>query len=506
MPAASRPWWETRWFVAALILLSAVPLLYPAIPPLVDLFGHLGRYRVQLDVGNSPWLRQYYDFRWAPIGNLGVDLLVVPMSKLFGLELGVKLIVLAIPPLMTAGFLWVAREVHHRLPPTVLFALPFAYSHPFMFGFVNYALSMALALLAFGLWLRLGRLDRSRLRALLFVPISFVVFFAHTFGWGMLGLLAFSAEAVRQHDRGIGWVKSGMKAAAHALVMALPVLVIVHWRGDVTGPLGRGWFLPWAKLEALVSVLRDRWLAFDVACLAVIVGMIIYAIASRRLTLSRNLAFSALVLFAVFLVMPAMVFGSAFADMRLAPFMFAIAALAIRFGRETDLMLARRLAFFGLAFLLVRTAATTASMAIAANDQSAKLEALNHIPTGARVASITGRSCGLHWALRRNAHLGAMVIVRRHGFSNDQWIIEGTNLLTLRYTEPGIFAADSSQIVRPNGCRTSGWWIDRALRAWPRDKFDYLWMIDPPPYDPKLVAGLRPVWRGPDTVLYQVEP
>ena len=49
-----RPWWETRPFVAALILLSAVPLLYPLIPPLVDLFGHMGRYRVQLDLAHSP--------------------------------------------------------------------------------------------------------------------------------------------------------------------------------------------------------------------------------------------------------------------------------------------------------------------------------------------------------------------------------------------------------------------------------------------------------------------
>ena len=40
-----RRWWETRWFVALAALLTAVPLLYPPIPPLVDLFGHLGRYR-----------------------------------------------------------------------------------------------------------------------------------------------------------------------------------------------------------------------------------------------------------------------------------------------------------------------------------------------------------------------------------------------------------------------------------------------------------------------------
>jgi hypothetical protein len=428
------------------------------------------------------------------------------MSKLFGLELGVKLIVLSIPPMMTAGFLWVAREVHHRLPPTAMFALPFAYSHPFMFGFVNYALSMALALLAFGLWLRLGRLDKTGIRALLFVPISFVIFFAHTFGWGVLGLLAFSAETVRQHDRGVRWFKSPFKAAPHALVMGLPVLVIINWRSDVKGALARGWFEKWPKFEMLVSALRDRWLVYDTASLALVVLIILYAIFSRRLTLSRNLAVTALLLLVAYLVMPAMLFGSAFADMRLAPFMFAIGALAIRFRGETDLRLARNLAIFGLAFLLIRTAGTTASMAMAANDQRAKLHALDHVPTGARVASITGRSCGLQWALRRNAHLGAMVMARREGFSNDQWIIKGTNLLTLRYTAPGPFAADSSQIVRPTGCREGGWWIDRALRAWPRDKFDYIWLIDPPPFDEKLTAGMRPVWRGPDSVLYQVRP
>ena len=39
-----RPWWEGRPFVAAMILLAFVPLLYPQIPPLVDVGGHMGRY------------------------------------------------------------------------------------------------------------------------------------------------------------------------------------------------------------------------------------------------------------------------------------------------------------------------------------------------------------------------------------------------------------------------------------------------------------------------------
>ena len=38
-----RPWWESRPVLVGVVLLAAVPLLYPEIPPLVDLFGHMGR-------------------------------------------------------------------------------------------------------------------------------------------------------------------------------------------------------------------------------------------------------------------------------------------------------------------------------------------------------------------------------------------------------------------------------------------------------------------------------
>jgi hypothetical protein len=193
-------WWQTRTFVACVALASIIPLLWPEVPPLVDLPGHMGRYRVQLAIGDNPWLSQWYDFRWQLIGNLGIDLLIVPLAPIFGLQLAVKLIVMAIPALTVTGLLWIAREVHGRIPATALFALPLAYSYPFQFGFVNFALAMALALNMFALWLRLGRLERLRLRTILFVPGSCLLWLCHTFGWGVLGVLAFSAELIRQHD------------------------------------------------------------------------------------------------------------------------------------------------------------------------------------------------------------------------------------------------------------------------------------------------------------------
>src|SRR5947209_1840329 len=90
-------WWETQTAAVLLVLAAAVPLLYPPIPPLVDLIGHMGQYRVELDLNHSPFLQRYYTYHWAAIGNLGLDLLVIPLAPLMGLEAAVKLIVLLIP-------------------------------------------------------------------------------------------------------------------------------------------------------------------------------------------------------------------------------------------------------------------------------------------------------------------------------------------------------------------------------------------------------------------------
>jgi hypothetical protein len=503
-----RGWWQSATVIVALVLLAAVPLLYPKVPPLVDLLGHMGRYRVQLDIGQSPWLRDYYGFHWAAIGNLGADLLVMPLGRLMGLEPAVKLIVLLIPTTTVAGFLWVAREVHGRIPPTALFALPFAYGHPFLFGFVNFALSMALAFLAFALWLRLGRLGRTGLRAWLFVPISVVVFFCHAYGWGVLGLLCFSAEAVRQHDRGIGWVRAGWNAAWHASVMAGPILIMIVWRSEAHGGSTADWFNWEAKWRWIEMALRDRWKWWDIGSLAICAAVFLFAVVNRftgkSLTLSRNLAFSAIVLLAGYILLPRIIFGSAYADMRLVPYAIAVALLAIRFREGARPRFAAALAAAGLLFVVARTAGTTASLAMAADEQQAKLQALDYIPMGARVATFVGDPCGYSWPLPRDSHLGAMVVVRRQGFSNDQWVMEGLNLLDLRYWAPGHFSADPSERVRRQGCEIGPLWsIDHALAAVPAKAFDFVWLVDPPSFDQSLTDRMQLVWRGPGTILYR---
>ena len=266
---------------------------------------------MQLDGAAYPWIADWYDFHWSLIGNLGIDLLVIPLAPIFGLELAVKLIVIAIPVLIVTGFLWIAREVHGRIPATALFALPIAYCYPVQFGFVNFALAMGLALNLFALWLRLGRLGRTGFRAGLFVPLSCLLWLCHTFGWGVLGVLAFSAEMIRQHDRMPGrgvqhWIMAWIRAGIGCVPLALPLALMVFWRsGDhVTGVTG-DWFNWRTKFGWLAMVLRDRWLAFDFASAMILYLILVRGLRDRTIEYSRNLALSAIFLFAVFFLLPA---------------------------------------------------------------------------------------------------------------------------------------------------------------------------------------------------------
>ena len=504
-PAALRPWWETRWFVAAMVLLAFVPLLYPPIPPLVDLPGHMGRFHVQMELAHSPLLQRFYEYHWALVGNLGVDLLVIPVAKLFGLELGTKLIVMCIPPLTVGGFLWVAREVHNRIPPTALFALPFAYGHPFLFGFVNFALSMAFAFLAFGLWLRLGRLGKTRLRSVLFVPISFAVFITHTFGWGVLGLMCFSAEAVRQHDACNSWWKSALRAATNAAWLAGPLLMLLFWRHEAQGGgVTVDWFNWTAKKLWIESALRDRWFGYDRNCIRLIGIVLVLAVLLRRLGFSRNLAFSALILSAIFAFLPRIVFGSAYADMRLVPYVIAVVLISIRFRGESHMPTARLLAIAGVAFVVLRLASTTVSLARASDDMQRELTALSYVNSGSRVFFLSGRVCFKEWALPRKSQLGAMVIVRKDGLVNSEWQMPGAQLLTVRRDLGlGRWANDPSQQVHPNECANRVYLgIDRTLATFPRTKFDYVWIVQKFPHNPDFVKDWDILYEDQDSVLY----
>src|SRR5205085_12217282 len=109
--------------------------------------------------------------------------------------------------------------------------------------------------------------------------------------------------------------------------------------------------------------------------------------------------FSAIILAFAFVILPRIVFGSAYADMRLVPYLFAVGLLAIRFRAAPHGTTAHVLALAGLIFFATRTAANTISLGQAADDQRAKLQALEVVSEGARVITLTGLPCSEYWPL-----------------------------------------------------------------------------------------------------------
>jgi hypothetical protein len=56
-----------------------------------------------------------------------------------------------------------------------------------------------------------------------------------------LGVLAFSAELVRQHDRGRGLPDGRLPAGLHCLALVPPVALMLAWRSNAAGQTA-DWF------------------------------------------------------------------------------------------------------------------------------------------------------------------------------------------------------------------------------------------------------------------------
>ena len=226
------------------------------------------------------------------------------------------------------------------------------------------------------------------------MPISLVVFFCHTYGWGLLGLMCFSADAVRLHDRGRTWWRAGIEAALHTSVMALPILIMLIWRSETHGGQTIDWFDWKVKWRWIYSALRDRWKWFDIGSLIAAALVFVYAIFSRKLTLSRNLAFSAIVL--------ADLLRDPSADrLRLGLCRHAAGSLSDG-GRAARNPLPRRARPADRAGACRAWAAvlrdangrpTRSAWRLPRDDQTAKLQAIDLMPRGARVITLAGMTC-----------------------------------------------------------------------------------------------------------------
>lgn len=483
------------WLIAIGALL---PFALVAIPSMTDLPGHIGRYAVMVDGKRSEWLAHYWSFEWRLVGNLGVDLLVYALAPLTGVERAAWAASAAIAPLTVAGIAAVSRALHGRVQPTAGAAAVFVLANPLMFGFVNYALAVALALFAFAGWIAL-RERSAALHLAVLLPAATCVWLAHAMGWGVLVLLVAGFEIARLWDRRTP--AALVDAMVRGLALLPPLVLTLAWRGEGGGALyAYGSDLLVRKAMNWVVLLRggEKWI--DLATPVLLGGVTALLLWRRAVRLDPRLATGAALVALACCLMPTTLFGSWGADERLAPAAVIAALVSLRW--QGSPRAATTLVAVALALFFIRTGLIARNWHRLDTAYASHLAGLERLPRGARIhALVLKDECRKDWASTAYNHLPSLAIGRRQALVNSEWKLPGAALLSVRYPLAPNLANDPSQLV--SGYRCSGP-EEIAFRRRLADpglaRFQYLWLLETHGRD--WWPGHRPLYRDANSALY----
>ncbi len=437
------------WLGIILSIAATLPVLVAWAPQMTDYPSHLAGYKIMLDHGIDPFLTRYYTFHWEWTGNLGAELLMVPLEPLLGLEGAGKFIAWVIPLLTGLSFLAVAWTLRGRIGVGAILAFTTIWSPALLMGFLNYSLSLALALFAFAAWIRW---ENWRWRPTAMVPISFVIWLCHVSGWGILGILVFGYE----------WSRSkSWRAFVAPWPLIFPLFPMLIGGGGSSG-LGYGRQVLEYKWSILYRALRSNVEWFDLATISVVVALLAVAGITRRI--DGRLGWAALILLILTLVVPRHIFGGDYADYRLSTAALLVACLAINWPAPR----------WGLTMVaglfVVRLGFTTAQWYEDGRTSKAMMEAMAYVPQGAKVATAVAIP-RRQWEFGSFEHLGSYAVVRKSAMENSNFALPGVHLLSM--AQPGYkrFADPSQRILY------APWQKIDLRRFKAAKKAEYLWYI-----------------------------
>lgn len=497
--------------VAALLaILSALPFLFTTIPPLTDIPGHIGQFSVQTATAGDGVLR-YFSFHWSLTLNLASDLIVQLAHPFLGVVPMVWLLCAATPALTVIGIVAIARVTNRNGAYALPWALLFVFNLSFLWGFLNFALTAALALMAFATWLALD--GRRRLRAPLFLAATPMLLIGHgVAGVVAIGLIVGHAVWEQSLHRPAQWNRAAFKTLAPLwppLVAGTVTLVV--WKASGSSDGGATLWLFNRKISSIGKMLRDQNKILDigsVACCALVWSMG-WRWGAR---LSGGAAGAVVVLVVLFVATPSLISGSDEIDTRLAP-LIPMLAFAMQDWSRVDPRRRRSILFAGFALLALRFGMTMVSFADYARRYALELTALDHVPQGARVLNLSYVDCH-GWRSERLEHLSNLATTYRGAWVNSHWSIDGLHLLQVKFRPSSKYYNDPSHMVFPIECvdpaikSAAGYRPSQtalqAIPSLPLDKVDYLWIIGVRLPKGYRNAHLRRIWNDDISELYVV--
>jgi hypothetical protein len=512
---------DWRWFAAAglLAIVLAAPFALVDVPPVLDYPNHLARYFV-LAHPDDPILSLMYAPHWGIQPNLGMDILGAAMLRMtdayIGVYAGGKILLALSLFAPVIGVMAYHRVAFGRASYWPLGAGLVAYNGVFFLGFMNFLLSLGLALIAGAGWIALRRRNFLLTRIAAGALATAVIFFCHILGTVLFAVLIGADEASLLWKRlSSGSLKSkDLAGAAGTVAAALSPAVILYClsplnaRADSVGDW-RGIAKIWRILTPFMTTSAELTLA---TALAVVALLILFR---RQLTFAPGVPLALAGLVLAFVACPSSMKGGAFIDMRFALMIALLLFAGIQPSLSTrEAMLASVVV---AALIMLRSGYVATSWLEHRHDLADLRAAIAHVQPGARVLAARGHpgdqadlqpaNRALPGIYRLDGHLAGLLVIERRAF----WPL----LFADPAQQPLAVRPPFDRIAEPMSEPVEWQWIaqdtlpaealQRApyLEQWQR-KFDDVLLIDRPATT-QSSAALSPVYRGSYAELYRID-
>jgi hypothetical protein len=479
---------------AVLLVLSCVPLLLTALPPLLDYPNHLARMYLLPHLPDAA-LAHYYIVQWAPIPDLAMDGIVPFLARVMPLEWAGKLFIVLIFLLLAGGAAAIHRTVYGRWSLWPLLAFLLLYTRLLLWGFMSFLFGSGLALLAFAGWIALGR-RHWLLRLALGTVFALAIYLSHLLAFGMYAVM------IAAYEFGQIWLqRKRVPAAIRDLVIGgapfLPALALMA-QNSSTGRII--YASPLRKLDLLFSVFDNYSRPFDVTCFVLIVLAVGFAYWRRWVRLAPAIVLPLLGLVAVYIAMPTQLFTAAGVDRRIPMMIFLVliggsswqaraARIEPRFMAGVALLFAVRLGFIAVIWFQAGTL------------YAQLLPGLDRLPQGGCVAVAFGKD-SIQVARAPLTHFPALAVIRRGALVPTIFHYPLQQPLALQPDADKLADLLSPDLLWYQYVADSTPLTAEAKAALQR--CGHVVFVDPHPFTMKNTAGLTPEFETPRLKLYGV--
>jgi hypothetical protein len=469
--------------------LLVLPLWIVKYPPLLDYPNHLARVFILTHINDPGYqFSQYYTVTFGPYPYLTMDVLLMALQKLFSTVTGGRIIlslcVLAVP--LAAWFF--VRQANRENTSLACWGLLSGYNIFFLWGFVNWQLSMALVLLVAGLWIRhLARPTIVRWSVLLVVVT--LLYFTHLQGFGLAGLIVTAYAAL---------TRKGFRSIARALVQGWALFLPGGTLHLITRITTRETSAAWAmnfhplsdKWDRLYFFMQGYSPTLDTITLLVLIGCALAAWWRNR-EFKWNHPWPAIItgVFLLYWIFPGygVNWAGDDADVRLLPFIFMLLPAMVYTGRR-----GRWLALVACLLFCARTATVIRTYRAEQPELIGMARAFSLTPPNARVLPVI-ESRDDEPQFRPYAHFWAYGVIERGWFST--YLLTIKNVTTVQV---------KSNLLRPEGFWDLNYEEDPV---WERvaDDYDYVWAFHVPQYNEDLAEIGEMVYESGDLRLYRMK-